>query len=122
MSAPDIKISYAELAELEERLNKALSAFAGANEVAASLSASVGHPRLASKVHGFASKWSIRRGRLEESLTLLRDCATAIRDTFGEVDRELGAQLEQAARDAAYSAARSQASASRKPAQGGDRG
>lgn len=92
----DLRIDVAELTASASRAERIASEFSTAERIADETTAGyTGHDGLAGKVHDFADKWDIARGKLEENLTTIADYLRAVVDTFDDLDTDLAASLEQ---------------------------
>lgn len=87
----DLRIDVAELTASASRAERIASEFSTAERIADETAGYTGHDGLAGKVHDFADKWDIARGKLEENLTTIADYLRAVVDTFDD----LAASLEQ---------------------------
>lgn len=91
----DLRIDVAELTASASRAERIASEFSTAERIADETAGYTGHDGLAGKVHDFADKWDIARGKLEENLTTIADYLRAVVDTFDDLDTDLAASLEQ---------------------------
>lgn len=91
----DLRIDVAELTASASRAERIASEFSTAECIADETAGYTGHDGLAGKVHDFADKWDIARGKLEENLTTIADYLRAVVDTFDDLDTDLAASLEQ---------------------------
>ena len=91
----DLKIDVAELTASASRAERIAGDFTTAERIADETAGYTGHDGLAGKVHDFADKWDIARGKLEENLTTIADYLRAVVDTFDDLDTDLAASLEQ---------------------------
>ncbi|GEB95975.1 hypothetical protein [Microbacterium lacticum] len=90
----DLRIDVAELTASASRAERIASEFSTAERIADETAGYSGHDGLAGKVHDFADKWDIARGKLEENLTTIADYLRAVVDTFDDLDTDLAASLE----------------------------
>lgn len=91
----DLRIDVAELTASASRAERIASEFSTAERIADETAGYTGHDGLAGKVHDFADKWDIARGKLEENLTTIADYLRAVVDTFDDLDTDLAASLDQ---------------------------
>lgn len=91
----DLRIHVAELTASASRAERIAIEFSTAERIADETAGYTGHDGLAGKVHDFADKWDIARGKLEENLTTIADYLRAVVDTFDDLDTDLAASLEQ---------------------------
>lgn len=91
----DLRIDVAELTASASRAERIASEFSTAERIADETAGYTGHDGLAGKVHDFAYKWDIARGKLEENLTTIADYLRAVVDTFDDLDTDLAASLDQ---------------------------
>lgn len=91
----DLRIDVAELTASASRAERIASEFSTAERIADETAGYTGHDGLAGKVHDFADKWDIARGKLEENVTTIADYLRAVVDTFDDLDTDLAASLDQ---------------------------
>jgi hypothetical protein len=91
---PDLAIDLDALEAMKRELTSISSEFSRAEEISGALAEAVGHRQLAATVEDFARAWSVHRAELLTGITFVLDAATAIHDTFEELDRRLTVQAE----------------------------
>ncbi len=89
----DIRIDFERLDRADQRLSTVLADFTNTGELSARSVEVAGHPAVESAARDFREAWSIRRERLTDELTFVRESAVAIRDTFRALDTELEARV-----------------------------
>ncbi|WP_168626566.1 MULTISPECIES: hypothetical protein [unclassified Cryobacterium] len=89
----DIRIDFDRLDRADQRLNTVLADFTSVGELSAHVPDIAGHAAVAGATRDFRDAWSIRRERLTEELTFVRESVVAIRDTFRALDSELEARV-----------------------------
>ena len=93
----DLKLDADELRASATRADRIAGDMSSAERIASETAGYTGHDGLAGKVHDFADKWDIARGKLEENLTTIADYLRALVDTFDDLDTNLEASLEESA-------------------------
>ena len=89
----DLQIDLDGLTELAAQLSVIRTQLDGAEKFSGTVASLVGDDRLADVVREFAEKWNLRRGFFIDDLAQIGAAAEAIRDTFVELDSQLGAGL-----------------------------
>jgi hypothetical protein len=85
----DIRIDFDRLDRAHQRLGTVLADFTNAGELSARSVDVAGHHAVESATRDFRDAWNIRRERLTEELTFVRESVDSIRSTFRALDDDL---------------------------------
>ncbi|MFL0565551.1 hypothetical protein [Microbacterium sp. 179-I 1D1 NHS] len=94
-----VKVSYAELGELQTQLTSIIGEFENAGARRRDLEGAVGSPYgkndLKDVAHDFEGRWDDRRKRLMESCKAVADQVKGLVEGFQEFDVEAGSRTEE---------------------------
>jgi hypothetical protein len=90
----DLELDTAALDECGRSLRLVQQELQHAQAIADDYAATVGHSRLADRLHDFAGNWDDTRDEMLDSITGLGDAARGIGNAFEDIETHLVAALE----------------------------
>jgi hypothetical protein len=89
----DLELDTTALGECGRSLRLVQQELQHAQAIADNYAATIGHPKLASRLHDFAGNWDDTRGEMLESIKGLGDAARGIGKAFEDIETHLVAAL-----------------------------
>lgn len=93
----DLRLDLDALSDVGVRLHALQHEFASQDGVARDVADATGHGGLAGTVRDFATAWDRRRGAICDEIGVVGDAATAISQTFRELDQSMATLLHEQA-------------------------
>jgi hypothetical protein len=90
----DLELDTTALDECGRSLRLVQLELQHAQSIVDNYAATIGHPKLAARLHDFAGNWDDSRGEMLESIKGLGDAARGIGTSFGDIEKHLVAALE----------------------------
>ncbi|WP_062130752.1 hypothetical protein [Demequina aestuarii] len=93
MAGGTLRVDTAAVRDVATDLTTVHRELTGAGDRSHAVADAVGHAALGDSLRRFSDAWDDRRQELAEQITVLRDAATGIAQSFDDVDYELASAL-----------------------------